>query len=162
VIATFVALVLRAFQGDAAPALLLASVPWSIDASPRTPALSFSICSDCVTRTMTILRRGDVGERVLRFRRDESTVPPFPVRRQLYAAVIAVTRDVARVMQSRRDTYRSQAPPRRSSPAPLCDRSEDRERGSGDFSCASDPFFRHNLPVFSVESLPQTAADAGA
>jgi hypothetical protein len=111
VIATFVALVLRAFQGDAAPALLLASVPWSIDASPRTPALSFSICSDCVTRTMTILRRGDVGERVLRFRRDESTVPPFPVRRQLYAAVIAVTRDVARVMQSRRDTYRSQAPP---------------------------------------------------
>jgi hypothetical protein len=30
------------------------------------------------------------------------------------------------------------------------------------FSGAIGSFFRHNLPVFGVGSLPQTAADAGA
>ena len=71
---------------------LVAALPVPADARSR-PAVRPSICSDCVTTTMTVQRRDGDGARTIRFRWDESTLGTIPGDvLQLHAAVVALAR----------------------------------------------------------------------
>ena len=72
---------------------LVAGIPVSRDASPRSPVVNSGICSDCVTTTMTVQRRNGDAERTIQFGWDESTVGSIPGEvLRLHSAVIALAR----------------------------------------------------------------------
>lgn len=72
---------------------LVADIPGPGDISPRSPVVTSGVCNDCVTTTMTVLRRTGDGERTIQFRWDESTLGTIPREAlRLHSAVVALAR----------------------------------------------------------------------